>query len=104
METNCVIGKFWNIGIFENLVAALPQKKWTISNNIVSIIDAQRLLSNCQLKVRDPQTLLSETGDRQFPYSQSQPATPLGDGANHYPSFASNHVSKLRVTAQTSDQ
>ena len=53
-----------------------------------------------EFMIPNPQTLLSETGDRQFPYSQSQPATPLGDGANHYPSFASNHVSNLRVIAQ----
>lgn len=46
---------------------------------------------NSEVRADDCQTLLSETGDRQFPYSQSQPATPLGDGANHYPSFASNH-------------
>jgi len=41
--------------------------------------------------VLNTETLLSDTGDRQFPYSQSMPATPLGDGANHYPSFPSNH-------------
>jgi len=36
----------------------------------------------------DCQTLLPESGDRQW---QSQPATPLGDAANHYPSFSSNN-------------